>query len=144
MSCILYSKGSYSQLAKSHTFQVFFREYLNSYYESPAKFAEALFELNAQAYKDRYQCDDSEVEGARADNSVEPKFASFVKSDMHSTRPLAYALLYNLLRSVDYQCSDAHDYHTLQTGWHLDWITQGAARKMADYLEDQFTNASAA
>jgi hypothetical protein len=131
MSCILYSQRSYSQLASSPAFRAAFDESLRSYYASPQAFAEALFELNVTAYRDRYRLEegDDEIEQEREDDRVDHVFAEFLAAHQYGT-PKAHAALWEVFKAIEYQCSDASDFHSLDTTFHLFWMRDFCARRM--------------
>jgi hypothetical protein len=138
MSCILYNKASYDALARTPTFQSLWRDlFASTYYESPEAFAAALFELNARAFRDRYREDietSEEVQAARIDTNVE-RFAETVRVGREACSPRALAALWSAFKSIEYQCSDAHDAHDLETYWHLGWAKDWCARAMCEQIE---------
>lgn len=81
MSCILYNRASYRELTTRPTFCELWRDlFASSYYESPEAFADALFELNARAYCDRYNETAEAVEGARETDDA-GEFSEYVNAD---------------------------------------------------------------
>lgn len=133
MSCILYSRASYVNLAHTSAFRALFNETLRSTYDSPATFADALFELNARAYNDRYSRNDesldAEIQAERERDESNHEFEQFITAHAYAT-PKAYAALWELLGRIEYQCSDASNFHELETCWHLTWLRNAAARQM--------------
>jgi Large polyvalent protein associated domain 29 len=103
MSCILYSKGSYDALASLESFRQTWWAVASVGFDSPESFASTLFELNCTAFGDRYQNAGEEIESAREDSTVDYAFSE-TSDDFKG--------LHSLLKGIDYQCSDAHDYET--------------------------------
>jgi hypothetical protein len=121
MSCILYSRASYVKLASHPTFRAAFNNSLRSTYDSAEAFANALFELNAQAFQDRYSHDDEilkEIESERESDRLDSEFTRFINEHRYAT-PKAYAALWELFGRIVYQCSDASNFHELETTWHM-------------------------
>jgi hypothetical protein len=138
MSCILYSRASYVKLASHPAFQAAFGESLRSQYDSPKAFAEALFELNAAAYNDRYSKGEpptDEIQAAREDEQLDSVFSEFLASHKYAT-PKAYAALWEVFGRITYQCSDAKNFHDLEITWHMNWARDFCARRMVAAIEN--------
>jgi hypothetical protein len=136
MSCILYSKRSYTQLASHPAFVAAFSESVHNNYDSAEAFAAALFELNVTAYRDRYRLEegDDEIEQEREDDRLDNVFAEFLTAHKYAT-PKAYAALWEVFGRIVYQCSDANNFHDLEITWHMNWARDFCARRMVAAIE---------
>jgi hypothetical protein len=136
MSCILYSLASYVKLASHPAFVAAFQDSLRTNYDSAEAFAEALFELNAKAYRDRYSLDDGsdEIEQERTSDRPDSVFSEFLAAHRYAT-PKAYAALWGVFGRVEYQASDAHDFYSLTITFHLFWARNFCARRMVAAIE---------
>lgn len=132
MSCILYLKGAYLAIAKTGTFRAAWTAVASEVFLTPECFADALFELNARAYQDRYGSGPQateilpEIEAARADISDDYEFSEFITAE-ESEPGEAFTALFTLLGRISYQCSDAHDYETDAVGLLLETAKTWAA-----------------
>lgn len=133
MSCILFSPSDYRALVKTPVFEAIWRDYLS--YETPQtrlQMARAWWELNRQAYQDRYR---ETVEDSWDDTSheLEGIFARLVAT---TEAPLCWAYLWELLASIHYQCIDADNYQDAPAFRQIETAMHGAARRMANSLTD--------
>jgi hypothetical protein len=141
MSCILYHRASYLELAPRPTFRELWRDlFASSYYESPEAFSEALFALNVRAYCDRYSVEGREesddiVSARESDHGGE--FGEYTTADTATLEPLGVAKLWHTFSRIEYQCSDAEDANELPTYWHLTWAKDWCARHLAARVEQQ-------
>jgi hypothetical protein len=128
MSCILFSKASYDAIAKTPTVSNMWNEMLTCSYSSPKEYTDALFNLNKQAYKDRYSID--HVDDDINSDPIDYEFDDFLNADPKKDDKTTLAHFYKLLSRIQYQCSDVDDYQTNDIYKHLRWAMEWAADRL--------------
>lgn len=116
MSCILYPMGAYLAIARAETFKAAHKAVAAADFHTPGHFARSLFELNAQAYQDRYGAGHGhetagEIAEAREDTASDYEFDEYLTAEALEPGE-AFAALRQILKRIDYQCADASDYET--------------------------------
>ncbi len=100
MSCILYSKASYTALGQNFLFDSFVKDSFRG--KTGAEMAETIWKLNCEAFAHRYSDSDDDIRMASEDDHIDYEF----KENLDNR----YSTLWALLSRIDYQISDHPEY----------------------------------
>ena len=134
MSCILYSRNNYLELAKTAEFQSVFYQTLRSPYLEPKVWAEALHLTNVKAYSDRYNEDFQKNLEESQYGTIEHIFRDLFNCYNIQKR---YARLSRLLSSIEYQLCDMHHWQESEIKYHLARFHGEVIRKMEDIIDPE-------